>query len=76
MTDQRNILVICCDQPEPAEQVVLGQALTDAGDHAIRFGKEHDGGAINGFERTEYPRKTVEGPSWAPCHRDTYLGEG
>lgn len=62
--------------PVPASMAALGGALADAGYHAIHFGKEHDGGALDGFERTEYPQKEIESPSWAPYNRDTFLDAG
>ncbi len=56
----------------PEDQPTLGTVFRDAGYRTIHFGKEHDAGALNGFERTEYLTQDTPVVEPWPLNNDTY----
>ncbi|HAI11750.1 MAG TPA: sulfatase [Phycisphaerales bacterium] len=54
----------------------LGQQLVKAGYHAIHFGKNHDYGALDGFECLPREEVVFKDPDGWPLNYDSFLDEG
>lgn len=57
----------------PSSLPTLGNLFSDAGYKAIHFGKQHDAGALAGFELVPFEKSNVEvvNPAW-PYNQDTF----
>ncbi len=53
----------------------MGSLFSAAGYRCVHFGKQHDSGALHGFDCTPEEPHEIEGPTWAAYNGDTYRDE-